>query len=201
MLHITHTHTIMIAYMLYPYTDRLFKNPSYPGVTFFDEPQEKVLSSRGGQANFDNGLEIAVSNQSASKETTAAIKVQSSFAPKDVFVIPPGIRSASPSYLIRRSSSESFGDVTLTLEHHVNVKTREDAKDLLFLHADSTPDSKSQYEYKQVQEGKSEFLPGENTGKLTTKHFSHKFFKVGLRKRVKKLFVGEDFLIDKINAE
>ena len=46
--------------MLYPCTDPLFQNPSYPDATFFDEPQEKAFYTGGGHADFDNGIEITV---------------------------------------------------------------------------------------------------------------------------------------------
>ena len=171
------------------------QNPSYPDVTFFDEPQEKALSSSGGHVDFDNGVEITVPPRAVPLGATVSVKVQPSFAPKDVFVMPQGIHSAGPSYLITtRSDAELDRDVTLTLEHHVNVSTDDDANDLLFLQADTTPqssDSASVYEYKEVPEARTEFLPGESRGRLTTRRFSFKFFKIGLRKRVKKWFTGE----------
>ena len=171
------------------------QNPSYPDVTFFDEPQEKAFSSSGGHVDFDNGAEITVPPRAVPPGTTVSVKVQPSFAPKDVFVMPQGIHSASPSYLITAGSgAELDRDVTLTLEHHVKVSTNDDASDLLFLQADTTSqssDSASVYEYKEVPEARTEFLPGESRGKLTTRRFSFKFFKIGLRKRVKKWFTGE----------
>ena len=180
--------------MLYPCTDPLMQNSSYPDVTFFDEPQEKAFSSSGGHTDFDNGVEITVPPHAVPPGTTVSVKVQPSFASKDVFVMPQGTHSASPSYLITGSGSEFDGDVTLTMDHHVNVSTDDDAKDLLFLQAETTPqtsDSAGVYEYKEVPEARAEFLPGENSGKLTIRRFSFKFFKIGLRKRVKKWFTGE----------
>ena len=108
--------------------------------------------------------------------------------------MPQDIRSASPSYFITGSNSELDGDMTLSLEHHVKLNTDDDAKDLLFLQADATPqssDSASVYEYKEVPDVREEFHAGENRGQLTTRQFSFKFFKVGFRKRVRKLFTGE----------
>ena len=172
-------------------TDPLLQNPSYPDVTFFDDPQEKVLSSSGGHVDFDNGVEITVPPLAVPLGTTVRVKVQPSFAPKDVFVMPQGIHSASPSYLIT-SGSKLDGDVTLTLEHHVRVSTDDDANDLLFLQADTTPqtsDSASVYEYKEVPEATTEFLPGETTGRLTTRRLSDKFVKVG--RRIKEWFNSE----------
>ena len=185
------------GYMFYS-TDPLFQNPSYPDVTFFNKPQEKDVSSNGGHVNFDNGVEITVPPHAVPPGTTISVKVQPSFAPKDVFVMPQGIHSASPSYLIT-GSSQLDGDVTLTLEHHIKVSTDNDANDLLFLQADMTPqtaDSASVYEYKEVPEARAEFLPGENTGKLTTRQLSDKFVKVG--RRIKKWLHSE--LQDKLTG-
>ena len=185
--------------MFYSCTDPLFQNPCYPDVTFFNEPQEKAFSSSGGHVDFDNGVEITVPPRAVPPGTTISVKVQPSFASKDVFVMPQGIHSASPSYLIT-GSSKLDGDVTLTLEHHVKVSTDDDANDLLFLQADTTPqtsDSASVYEYKEVPDARAEFLPEENTGKLTTRTLSDKFVKVG--RRIKKWFNSE--LQDKLTAK
>ena len=185
-----HTHAIS-GCLFCSCTDPLLQNPSYPDVTFFDDPQEKVFSSSGGHVDFDNGVEISVPPRAVPLGTTVSVKVQPSFAPKDVFVMPQGIHSASPSYLIT-SGSKLDGDVTLTLEHHVKVSTDDDANDLLFLQADTTPqtsDSASVYEYKEVPEAKADFLPGENTGTLTTRRLSDKFVKVG--RRIKEWFNSE----------
>ena len=189
-------HAIKLNFFIFcPCTDPLMQNPSYPDVTFFDEPQEKAFSSSGRHVDFDNGVEITVPPRAVPLGTTVSVKVQPSFAPKDVFVMPQGIHSASPSYLITAGrDTELDRDVTLTLEHHVKVSTNDDASDLLFLQADTTPqssDSASVYEYQEVPEARAEFLPGESRGRLTTRRFSFKFFKIGLRKRVKKWFTGE----------
>ena len=178
--------------MFYFCTDPLFQNPSYPDVTFFDDPQEKVLTSSGGHVDFENGVEITVPPRAVPPRTTISVKAQPIFAPKDVIVMPQGIHSASPSYLITSSGSKLDGDVTLTLEHHVKVSTDDDANHLLFLQADTTPqtsDSASIYEYKEVSKARAEFLPGETTGRLTTRRLSDKFVKVG--RRIKDWFNSE----------
>ena len=108
------------------------------------------------------------------------VKVQPGFAPSDVFVMPEGIQSASPSYLISSDSSTDLnGEATVTMEHHVSVSTREEADDLLFLQADPTPSEERVYKYQKVSEGRSEFTPGENKGRLTTRCPSERFLKIG----------------------
>ncbi|XP_064404111.1 uncharacterized protein LOC135349511 isoform X2 [Halichondria panicea] len=105
--------------------------------------------------------------------------------------MPEGIQSASPSYLI---SGEGLNrEVTLSMEHHVRVSTQQEADDLLFLQADSSPKrsgSKSIYEYQEIPEGRSEFSLGRNTGRLTRRLSKKKFVKVGFRARIKKWFRG-----------
>ena len=101
--------------------------------------------------------------------------------------MPEGIQSASPSYLISSDGSAGLnGEVTVTMEHHVRVSTREEADNLIFLQADPTPREGRVYKYQEVSEGRSEFTPGENKGRLTTRHLSQRFLKIG--SKVKKLF-------------
>ncbi|XP_064385072.1 uncharacterized protein LOC135333968 isoform X2 [Halichondria panicea] len=172
----------------------LHQTSAYPDVTFYDMPQEKEFTSSGGHADFDNGVQVTVSANAVPAGTSVSISVQPSLASNDVFVMPEGIQSASPSYLI--SGEGLNGEVTLSMEHHVRVSTQQEADDLLFLQADSSPKrsgSKSIYQY-QVQEGgsKAEFTPGGNTGRLTRRLSKKKFFKVGAR--IKKWFRGSSQL-------
>ena len=162
--------------------DPLHQTSAHPDVTFYDVPQEKEFTSSGGHADFDNGVQVAVPPNVVPAGTSVSIKVQPSLASKDVFVMPEGIQSASPSYLI--SGEGLNGEVTLSMEHHVRVSTHQEADDLLFLQADSSPKrsgSKSMYEYQEVQEGRSEFTPGGNTGRLTLGTRLKNFFKIGRR--------------------
>ncbi|XP_064384971.1 uncharacterized protein LOC135333882 isoform X4 [Halichondria panicea] len=166
----------------------LHQTSAHPDVTFFGEPQEKEFTSSGGLADFDNGVQVTVPANAVPAGTSVSIKVQPSLAPKDVFVMPEGIRSASPSYLI--SGEGLNGEVTLSMEHHVRVSTQQEADDLLFLQADSSPKKSGSinvYKYQEVQEGgsKAEFTPGGNTGRLTRRLSKKKFVKVGFRNRIK----------------
>ena len=168
--------------------DPLHQTSAHPDVTFYDKPQEKEFTSSGGHADFDNGVQVTVPANAVPARTSVVIKVQPSLASNDVFVMPEGIQSASPSYLI--SGEGLNGEVTLRMEHHIRVSTKQEADDLLFLQADSSPKrsgSNSVYEYQEVQKGRSEFSPGGNTGRLTLGTRLKNFFKIGRRKR------GDDF--------
>ncbi|XP_064384769.1 uncharacterized protein LOC135333680 isoform X3 [Halichondria panicea] len=164
----------------------LHQTSAHPGVAFYDEPREKVFTSSGGHADFANGVKVAVPANAIPVGTSVGIKVQPSLAPIDVFVMPEGIQSASPSYLI--SSEGINGQVTVSMEHYVRVSTQEEAGNLLFLQADSSPKrsgSKSVYEYREVRKGSSQFTPGGNTGKLTRRLSKKRFIKIGRQARVR----------------
>ncbi|XP_064385255.1 uncharacterized protein LOC135334125 isoform X2 [Halichondria panicea] len=162
----------------------LHQTSAHPDVTFYDKPQEKEFTSSGGHADFDNGVHVTVPANAVPAGTSVGIKVQPSLASKEVFVMPEGIQSASPSYLI--SGEGLNGEVTLSMEHHVRVSTQQEADDLLFLQADSSPKrsgSHSVYEYQKIPEGRSEFSPGGNTGRLTLGTRLKNFFKIGRKNR------------------
>ncbi|XP_064385076.1 uncharacterized protein LOC135333972 [Halichondria panicea] len=162
----------------------LHQTSAHPDVTFYDMPQEKEFTSSGGHADFDNGVQVTVPANAVPAGTSVSIKVQPSLASNDVFVIPEGIQSASPSYLI--SGEGLNGEVTLSMEHHVRVSTQQEADDLLFLQADSSPKISSRkrvYQYQEVQNGRSEFTPGGDTGRLRLSTRLKNFFKIGKRKR------------------
>ena len=175
---------VVLCVIFLSHSDPLCQTSAYPSVTFYDKPQEREIPSTGGDADFNNGVEVTVLPQAVSPESTLRVKVQPGFAPSDVFVMPEGIQSASPSYLISIDSSAGLnGEVTVTMEHHVRVSTREEADNLLFLQANPTPSEGRVYKYKKVLEGRSEFTRGENKGKLTTRQLSKRFLKVGLYQR------------------
>ena len=166
---------------MYPsHPDPLCQTSAHPKVTFYDMPQERQFPSTGGHADFNNGVEVTVPAKAVPPGSTVGVKVQPGFARSDVFVMPEGIQSASPSYLISSDGSTGLNEeVTVTMEHHVGVSTREEADDLLFLQADPTPDEGHVYRYREVLEGRSEFTPEENKGRLTTRNLSKKFLKIG----------------------
>ncbi len=165
--------------------DPLLQTPTHPGVTFYDKPVEKQFTSSGGHVDFDNGVSVSVPASAVCVGATGLVSVQPSLAPRDVFVLPEGIVSASPSYLI--SGEGVRGEVTLDVEHHVQVNSREEADGLSFLEADSSPTKSSgslpMYRYKEVPKDRAEFIPGENKGRLKLVTRLKKFLKVGLRSR------------------
>ena len=166
--------------------DPLHQAQSHPNVTFFAEPEERQFTFSGGKADLKNGVEITVPPHSIPVGSAIKIKVQPSFAPSDVFVMPEGVQSASPAYFISCEGSTNLDcGVTVTMEHHVRVSTSEEAANLVFLQADPLPkqsdSGSSVYEYHEVSDGVSEFTSGKSNGKLTVKSLLRKFFKVGFR--------------------
>ena len=116
------------------------------------------------------------------------VKVQPGFASSDVTVMPVGIQSASPSYLI--SSKGLVGEITVTIQHHVKVSTKEDASKLVFLQADFVPTQSGVYEYQEVSASRSEFTPKGNKGRVHLKSLRKKFIQVGhkSKKRLKGMY-------------
>ena len=167
-------------------TDPLRQTTTQPNITFYDESKEEIFTSSGGHADFNNGVEVTVPAQAVPQGSTVGVKVQPGFAPSDVIVMPEGIQSASPSYLI--SSEGLKGEVTVTMEHHVKVSTTEEADDLVFLQADSHPTQSGVYQYREVSDRRSEFTPGGNKGRVRLKSLRKKFIKVG--KKIKKWLKG-----------
>ena len=171
---------------MFVHIDPLFQTPTHPGVTFYDKPVEKQFTSSGGHVDFDNGVTMSVPASSVSAGATGLVSVQPCLAPRGVFVLPEGVVSASPSYLI--SGEGISGEVTLDMEHHVQVNSREEANELSFLEADSSPtrscDSEPVYRYKEVPKNRAEFTPGENKGKLKVVTQLKKFFKIGLKSKL-----------------
>ena len=169
-------------------TDPLRQTTTQPNITFYDEPKEERFTSSGGHADYNNGVKITVPSHAVPPGSTVGVKVQPAFAPSDVIVMPEGIQSASPSYLISSDGSDDLkGEVTVTMEHHVKVSTIE-AKNLIFLEADAHPSQSGVYEYQEVSEGRSEFTSGGNSGRVRLYSLRKKFIKVG--KKIKKLFRG-----------
>ncbi len=129
---------------------------------------------------------VSVTASAMSAEATGLVSVQPCLAPKSVFVLPEGVVSASPSYLI--SGKGISGEVILEMEHHVQVSSREEADKLSFFEAELSPtrssDSEPVYRYKEVPKDRTEFTPGENKGRLKLVTRLMKFFKIGRKRKL-----------------
>lgn len=168
-------------------SDPLVHDPSYgTGIAFYDVATTKDATSEGSIINFENGIVVKVPEGVIPPDTSITFKCQPAFASKEVFVLPSDIEAASPTYLL--SSSEILsGDVTLTIEHFMDLQTDEDAENLVFLVADSKPSEDSTYCFKEVDSGHPLFKPGETVGTISTNHFS--FWKIGVK--AFKMFQGK----------
>ena len=170
-------------------TDPLRQTATQPNITFYDEPKEETFTSSGGHADFNNGVEVTVPSHAVPLGSTVGVKVQAGFASSDVTVMPEGFQSASPSYLISSDGSDDLqGEITVTMEHHVKVSIREEADNLVFLQADSHPTQSGIYQYQELSDGRSEFTPGGNKGRVRLKSLRKRFIKVGLK--IKKWLKG-----------
>ena len=176
-------------------TDPLHQTTAQPNIIFYDEPKQEKFTSSGGHADYNNGVQVTVPSNAIPPGSSVEVRVQPGFAPSDVTVMPEGIQSASPAYLISSDSSDNLtGEVTVTMEHHVKVSTREEANDLVFLQADAYPSQSGVYEYREVSNGRSEFTPGGNSGRVHLNSLRKIIIKVG--KKIKKLLTGGMFVYD-----
>ncbi len=131
-------------------------------------------------------MEVTVPASAVSAGATGLISVQSSLAPRGAFVLPEGFVSASPSYLI--SGEGVSGEVTLDMEHHVQVCSLEETEDLSFLEVDSSSTisgsgNKPVYQYEEVPKDRAEFTPGKNKGRLRLVVTRKKYVKTGRKKK------------------
>ena len=167
--------------MLVCHTDPLLQDPSYgTGIAFYDEATKEDVTCDGSSIDFENGVRVTINEGVVPPKTSVTFKAQPAFAAKEVFVLPPGIESASPTYLLSSSSQSLDGNMTLTMEHFVKLQTEDDAKKLVFLNADSSSSSSSStYHFKQVQSGHPSFKPGKMEGTISTNQFG--FWKIGKR--------------------
>lgn len=162
------------------YADPLLQEPSYgEDVAFYDEATEEDVTSEGTTIDFENGVKVTVPKGVVPPNTSITLKAQPAFASKEVFVLPTDVEAASPTYLLSASSESLNGDVMLSIEHYVKLRTEEDAKNLVFLIADSNPSEDSTYHFREVDSGHPIFEPGEKVGTISTNHFF--LWKVGKR--------------------
>ena len=172
--------------------DPLHQSATHPNVTFYDEPDEKMFTSDGGHVDFNNGVKVTVPSHAVPTGSTMEIKAQLSFAPSNVFVMPEGIQSASPSYLVSSEGSASLNrEVSITMEHFAKLSTTEEANDLVFLQADTLPRETASghvYEYREVSDKRHEFPTEGNKGILFFRNLQRKFYKIG--RKIKGKFEG-----------
>lgn len=158
----------------------MLEDPTYgSSIAFYDEASEKCVRSEDSSIDFGNGVEVELPKGVVPADTAITFKAQPAFASKDVFILPPGIEAASPTYLLSSSMDSLNGEVTLTIEHFVDLQTEDDSKKLVFLVADSKPNKDSVYRFKVVDSGHPSFKLGEKVGTICTNHFS--FWKIGKR--------------------
>lgn len=176
------------------FADPLATSLYFPGITMYDEAKEEYFSSTRRSIDFDNGLQIDAHPSAVAARCRQSITVQVCFAPDDIHVLPKGITSVSPAYLVSKTGKNSTGVLTVSISHHVKVTTTEDSRKLTILYADSTPstndESKPVYQFKEIPSERVVFAPGRHEGRTTMSLKSlsvGKFLKAGWKKLKKKL--------------
>ena len=98
------------------------------------------------------------------------------------FQLPEDYKLASPVFLILHSF-QCLYDITLTIYHCYDLKTKEDCDDMAFLSSPSTPsvieNQKPVYQFKVLSKGM--FKPSKDYGQVSPKHFC--LCAVGKRRR------------------
>ena len=88
------------------------------------------------------------------------------------FQLPEDYELASPVFLILHSF-QCLYDITLTIYHYYDLKTKEDCDDMAFLSSPSTPsvieNQKPVYQFKVLSKGM--FKPSKDYGQVSPKHF------------------------------
>ena len=101
------------------------------------------------------------------------------------FQLPPEYEPASPTYLITHSKKINFlKDVTVRIQHYVQLETKDDCEDMAFFSASSNPEytegNKPVYTFKKICGANTIFRKGEQVGEIALRHFC--LMKKGKRK-------------------
>ena len=155
----------------------LKEKAAYPGILFSDGVKKESITSDGKTINLE---EVGVSlifpeNSLPSNEPPVEVAIQPCFSGS--FIMPDGIESMSPAYVIKPNRKVTFQkDVVLKIQHYANLQTEEDCEDMVFLSANSTPEyrgSNPVYVFKEIKKARILFRPGQQqpVGEILLKHF------------------------------
>ena len=101
------------------------------------------------------------------------------------FLLPEDCVSASPAYLIKCNRKVNFQkDIALRIHHYAYLESTSDCGEMVFLSASSTPEKRKDgpvYIFKEIEEPKGTFEPGDHVGEITLRHFC--IVKLGRKRR------------------
>ena len=138
---------------------------AYPGILCSEGVKKESITSHEKTVNLEEvGISLTFpENSLPSNEPPVEVTIQPCFSGS--FIIPDGIESTSPAYVIKPNRKVKFEkDIVLKIRHNANLQTEEDCENMVFLSSSSTPEyreSSPVYVFKEITDTKGLFRPGQ----------------------------------------
>ena len=156
----------------------LKKKAAYPGILFSEGVKKESITSDEKTVNLEEvGASLTFPENSLPPiEPPVEVAIEPCFSGS--FIMPDGIESTSPAYVIKPNREVKFEkDIVLKIRHNANLQTEEDCENMVFLSASSTPEYRGStpvYVFKEITDKKGLFRPGQEKplGEIQLNHFS-----------------------------
>ena len=156
----------------------LKKKAAYPGILFSEGVKKESIASAEKTINLEKvGASLTFpENSLPPTEPPVEVAIEPCFSGS--FIMPDGIESTSPAYVIKPNRKVKFEkDIVLKIRHNANLQTEEDCENMVFLSASSTPEYRGStpvYVFKEITDKKGLFRPGQEKplGEIQLNHFS-----------------------------
>ena len=150
-----------------------------------EPPRQKIVTSEGRKINLEDEIGASISVPRDAIVEDEKVDIAAGFSLP--YEMPDGVESVSPAVLIKTKRNVEFTkDVDVKLQHHANIKTAEDCKDMLFLEASVNPtrgsDLSQVYMFEEMKGTEIKFKPGERSGMVKLKRL-FSWLKIGRKKR------------------
>ena len=113
----------------------------YPGMVFFDEAKQEVITSEGRKLDYEEemGVSLLVPEKCLKDDEQLDVVIQVSFS--GTYAGPEELEPVSPAYLVRTTGEgvQLQKDLTLRIQHIACLEEEEDSKGLVVLKASSAP--------------------------------------------------------------
>ena len=168
----------------------LKEKAAYPGILFSEGVKKEFITSDEKTINLEEvGISLTFpENSLPSKKPPVEVAIEPCFS--GPFIMPDGIESTSPAYVIKPDQKVKFKkDIVLKIRHNANLQTEEDCENMVFLSANSTPEHRGSspiYVFKEITGTKGLFRPGQEKplGEIQLNHFSIITTGIKLLKRI-----------------
>ena len=168
----------------------LKEKAAYPGILFSEGVKKESITSDEKTVNLEEvGISLTFpENSLPSKKPPVEVAIEPCFS--GPFIMPDGIESTSPAYVIKTNQKVKFEKyIVLKIQHNANLQTEEDCESMVFLSASSTPEYRGStpvYVFKEITDTKGLFRPGQEKplGEIQLNHFSIITTGIKLLKRI-----------------